>query len=133
MRDRLQGHTRQRLREEVGDFIVRRADGFIAYQLAVVVDDAGQGITHIVRGVDLLGSTPRQIYLQRLLELPTPDYLHLPVAVNGAGEKLSKQTHAHDVNPEDNGSSLRDVLRFLDQGLPNRQRMPAPRNSAVGN
>jgi len=85
----VQGHVRQSLREEAGDFIVRRADGFIAYQLAVVVDDADQGMTHIVRGVDLLGSTPRQIYLQRLLGLPTPDYLHLPVAVNDAGEKLT--------------------------------------------
>jgi glutamyl-Q tRNA(Asp) synthetase len=118
VRDRLQGHTRHTLREESGDFIVRRADGLIAYQLAVVVDDAAQRITHIVRGADLLDSTPRQIYLQRLLELPTPDYLHLPVAVNGAGEKLAKQTRAREVNPEDTGRVLRDVLRFLNQRLP---------------
>ncbi len=116
--DRLQGHTRQSLREEEGDFIVRRADGLIAYQLAVVVDDAAQRITHVVRGADLLDSTPRQIYLQRLLGLSTPDYLHLPVAVNGAGEKLAKQTRAREVSPEHAGRILRDVLRFLRQRLP---------------
>ena len=118
VQDRLQGHTRQSLPGEVGDFIVRRADGLIAYQLAVVVDDGEQRISHIVRGADLLDSTPRQIYLQRLLGLPEPDYLHLPVAVNGAGEKLAKQTHAREVSPEHAGRILRDVLRFLHQELP---------------
>ena len=118
VQDRLQGHTRQSLPAEVGDFIVRRADGLIAYQLAVVVDDGEQRISHIVRGADLLDSTPRQIYLQRLLGLPEPDYLHLPVAVNGAGEKLAKQTHAREVNPEHTGRILRDVLCFLHQELP---------------
>ncbi|MGB7930962.1 MAG: glutamate--tRNA ligase family protein, partial [Gammaproteobacteria bacterium] len=102
----------------VGDFIVRRADGLIAYQLAVVVDDGEQRISHIVRGADLLDSTPRQIYLQRLLGLPEPDYLHLPVAVNDAGEKLAKQTHAREVSPEHAARILRDVLRFLRQELP---------------
>jgi glutamyl-Q tRNA(Asp) synthetase len=118
VQDRLQGFTRQSLPGEVGDFIVRRADGFIAYQLAVVVDDGEQQISHIVRGADLLDSTPRQIYLQRLLGLPEPDYLHLPVAVNGTGEKLAKQTHAREVSREHVGRILRDVLRFLHQELP---------------
>jgi glutamyl-Q tRNA(Asp) synthetase len=118
VQDRLQGYTCQSLPREVGDFVVRRADGFIAYQLAVVVDDGAQQISHIVRGADLLDSTPRQIYLQRLLGLPSPDYLHLPVAVNGAGEKLAKQTRAREVNPEHTGRILRDVLRFLHQELP---------------
>jgi len=118
VQDRLQGYTRQSLPGEVGDFVVRRADGFIAYQLAVVVDDGAQQISHIVRGADLLDSTPRQIYLQRLLGLPTPDYLHLPVAVNGAGEKLAKQTRAREVSPEHADRILLDVLRFLHQELP---------------
>jgi glutamyl-Q tRNA(Asp) synthetase len=118
VQDRLQGYICQSLPAEVGDFVVRRADGFIAYQLAVVVDDGAQQISHIVRGADLLDSTPRQAYLQRLLELPTPDYLHLPVAVNSAGEKLAKQTHAREVSPAHAGGILGDVLRFLNQELP---------------
>lgn len=116
--DRLQGDARQSLRDEVGDFILRRADNFTAYQLAVVVDDAAQQMTHIVRGVDLLDSTPRQIYLQQLLAFPTPAYLHLPVAVNRAGEKLSKQTHARPILRDHRTAVLIDVLRFLNQALP---------------
>jgi glutamyl-Q tRNA(Asp) synthetase len=92
--DRLQGHISEQLATAAGDFVLRRADGFWAYQLAVVVDDALQGVTDVVRGADLLGSTARQIYLQQLLGLPTPRYLHVPVVVNAAGEKLSKQTGA---------------------------------------
>lgn len=92
--DRWVGKVTQHLATEVGDFVLKRADGFWAYQLAVVVDDADQGVTHVVRGADLLDSTPRQIYLQRLLGVPTPRYLHVPVVTNAAGEKLSKQTGA---------------------------------------
>ena len=93
-KDRWQGMQTQDLASEVGDFVLKRADGEWAYQLAVVVDDADAGITHIVRGADLLDSTARQIYLQRCLGVSTPAYLHVPVIVNELGEKLSKQTGA---------------------------------------
>jgi glutamyl-Q tRNA(Asp) synthetase len=93
-KDRWQGAQKQDLASEVGDFVLKRADGEWAYQLAVVVDDADAHITHIVRGADLLDSTARQIYLQRCLGVSTPVYLHVPVIVNGQGEKLSKQTGA---------------------------------------
>ena len=115
--DRLQGLLRQDLARDIGDFVVRRADGLFAYQLAVVVDDALQGITTIVRGADLLASTPRQIFLQQLLGLPTPEYLHVPVAINRAGEKLSKQTHALPL-PDDPVPPLLAAWRFLDQRMP---------------
>lgn len=92
--DRWMGAVTQPLGTEVGDFVLKRADGFWAYQLAVVVDDAHQGVTHVVRGADLLDSTPRQIYLQRLLGVATPRYMHVPVVTNDRGEKLSKQTGA---------------------------------------
>ena len=111
--DRVQGRQCQVLQRDVGDFVLYRADGLFAYQLAVVVDDAAQGITDVVRGADLLDSTARQIFLQRLLGLPTPRYLHLPVAVNRAGEKLSKQTGAQAVEPSMN--SIAAALRFLHQ------------------
>jgi glutamyl-Q tRNA(Asp) synthetase len=93
-KDRWQGTQTQDLASEVGDFVLKRADGEWAYQLAVVVDDADAGITHIARGADLLDSTARQIYLQRCLGVSTPAYLHVPVIVNEQGEKLSKQTGA---------------------------------------
>lgn len=92
--DRAVGRYEQQLARDVGDFVVRRADGLWAYQLAVVVDDGAQAISDIVRGADLLDNTPRQIFLQRALGLPTPRYLHVPVVLNAAGEKLSKQTGA---------------------------------------
>ena len=100
IRDRLQGAQQQRLEREIGDFIIKRADGVFAYQLAVVVDDAAQGITHVVRGADLLASTSRQVWLQRRLNLPTPSYLHHAVAILKNGEKLSKQTGAAPLGPD---------------------------------
>jgi glutamyl-Q tRNA(Asp) synthetase len=116
--DRLQGRHCQNLEADIGDFVIKRADNFFAYQLAVVVDDAEQGITHVVRGADLLASTPRQIHLQRLLGYPTPEYLHLPVAVNEAGQKLSKQTLAAPLELANAGSALISALRFLGQNPP---------------
>lgn len=116
--DRLQGLQCVNLAETVGDFVILRADGIVAYQLAVVVDDAEQGVTDVVRGSDLLTSTPRQIHLQRLLGLPTPRYLHLPVAVNDAGEKLSKQTHAPAVDARRAHALACAALRFLGQSVP---------------
>ena len=113
-RDRLRGWQEQRLEAEVGDFIVKRADGMFAYQLAVVVDDAAQGITHVVRGADLLASTPRQIWLQRRLGLATPIYLHHPVAILPSGEKLSKQTGAAAL-PADPLPALHRAWHFLSQ------------------
>lgn len=113
--DAIQGRVRQSLLREVGDFVLKRADGWFAYQLAVVVDDHAQGITDIVRGADLLGSTPRQIHLQRLLGFPTPRYAHVPVAVNAAGEKLSKQTLAPAIETDDAPAELVRALRFLGQ------------------
>lgn len=116
--DALQGGMRQDLAAEVGDFVLLRADGLFAYQLAVVIDDTEQGITDVVRGADLLGSTARQMYLQRLLGLPAPRYLHLPVAVNAAGEKLSKQTFAPPVDARNPLPALVQALRFLGQAPP---------------
>jgi glutamyl-Q tRNA(Asp) synthetase len=113
-RDRLRGWEEQRLSVEIGDFIVKRADGMFAYQLAVVVDDAAQGITHVVRGADLLASTPRQIWLQRMLGLKTPIYLHHPVAILPSGEKLSKQTGAEAL-PRTPLPALMRAWNFLSQ------------------
>jgi len=121
--DRMQGIVSQDLATEAGDFVVLRADGLFSYQLAVVVDDAAQGITDVVRGADLLYSTPRQIYLQRLLGLPTPAYMHLPVVVNSQGEKLSKQTLAQPVGNNNPASTLFDALVFLRQQPPAELRL----------
>jgi glutamyl-Q tRNA(Asp) synthetase len=116
--DLLQGRIEQNLAREVGDFVVRRADGLFAYQLAVVVDDFEQSITDVVRGADLLASTARQILLQRLLGHPTPRYMHLPVAVNQTGEKLSKQTRAAPLTVTEAPVRLWQALRFLGQEPP---------------
>jgi len=112
------GRRSRSLAREVGDFVVRRADGIVAYHLAVVVDDAAQGITHVVRGSDLLDCTAPQIHLQRLLGLPMPAYRHIPVAVNAAGEKLSKQTGARAVSDDAPGPLLVAALEFLHQAPP---------------
>ena len=114
--DALQGPQREHLRESVGDFVIRRADDAYSYQLACVVDDAFQGITEVVRGHDLLGSTARQIWLQRCLGLPTPTYRHLPLVLDGDGRKLSKSDRAFPVDPASPLPALRQALAFL--GLP---------------
>lgn len=111
--DLFQGRQQSRLHQQSGDFVIRRKDGLFAYQLAVVVDDFEQGITHIVRGSDLLDSTPRQLYLQQLLALSAPCYGHIPVVVNAEGQKLSKQTYAPALNLETVESTLCLALSFL--------------------
>jgi glutamyl-Q tRNA(Asp) synthetase len=123
-RDRLLGAQAQNLARDVGDFVVRRADGLFAYQLAVVVDDALQGMTSVVRGADLLASTARQIYLQRMLGYSTPSYLHVPIALNAAGLKLSKQTQAPPL-PDEPLPALRAAWRFLEQPQPEGSARPS--------
>ncbi len=115
--DRVQGMIEQSVEREVGDFVLRRADGIFSYQLAVVVDDAAQGVTDVVRGADLLDSTARQIHLQRLLGVATPRYLHVPVATNAVGEKLSKQTRAADAGPQDIAAALEFLGMKAPRGL----------------
>ena len=99
----------------LGDFVVRRSDGLFSYQLAVVVDDAAQDITHVVRGADLLESTPWQNWLQKLLGFPIPQYRHVPIVTNEAGEKLSKQTRAEPLDANRVPELLRKALQFLEQ------------------
>ena len=115
--DRACGWQSQMLAIQAGDFVLRRADGFWAYQLAVVVDDAAQGVTHVVRGMDLLDSTPRQIYLQHLLGVPTPTYLHVPLVRNELGEKLSKQTGATALDVTQPLPHLLAAAKILGLGL----------------
>ena len=117
-KDALRGQISQRLESETGDFVLRRADGIYAYQLAVVVDDAEQGITHVVRGADLLDSTPRQIYLQKLLGYPILEYMHLPVVVNNQGKKLSKQNLATPLDISNPVAQLIATISFLGQEPP---------------
>ena len=125
--DRRLGQQCQRLESEVGDFVVKRADGLFAYQLAVVVDDAWQGVSDVVRGADLLGSTARQIHLQRLLGLATSRYCHLPVALNASGQKLSKQTRAAALPLPASPALLAQALEFLGLPVPEElRRAPCP-------
>jgi glutamyl-Q tRNA(Asp) synthetase len=113
--DRVQRYITQDVARDIGDFILKRRDGLHAYQLAVVVDDAEQRITDVVRGADLLASTPRQMMLQQSLGFATPQYLHVPIAVNERGEKLSKQTRATPLDASDAGRLLNAALEFLGQ------------------
>ncbi len=116
--DGLQGLQSQRLETEFGDFVVLRKDGLIAYQLAVVVDDYLQGITDVVRGIDLMDSTPRQIWLQHLLDYPTPNYLHIPVAINALEQKLSKSHGAGGIPLASVAATLHAALATLGQKPP---------------
>lgn len=111
--DGIVGGYAQNLAGDIGDFVLLRADGYWAYQLAVVADDAEQGVTHIVRGQDLLVSTPRQIYLQQCLDVPTPQYAHLPLLTNAQGQKWSKQTLAPALDLNRREQLLRQVFRYL--------------------
>ncbi len=116
--DALQGPQRCELAQAIGDFIVRRADGCIAYHLAAAVDDGDAVISHVVRGADLLWCTPPQLYLMQLLGLRPPHYMHLPVAVNAEGQKLSKQSHAAPLDARNASRSLHAALVFLRQQPP---------------
>lgn len=116
--DLVQGQICEDVDVEVGDFVLLRADGLFAYQLAAVLDDGDAGVTHVVRGADLIDSTCRQILLQRAMGLPTPHYMHLPVAVNAAGEKLSKQTLARAVDALPPARVALQALEFLGQTPP---------------
>lgn len=116
--DAIQGHYCEWVDRSVGDFVIYRKEQLPAYQLAVVVDDAAQGVTHVVRGCDLLDNTARQIVLQRALQLPTPNYAHVPVIANPLNQKLSKQTYARPLDPARALDNLCAALEFLGQALP---------------
>lgn len=116
--DVLQGEQQQRLESESGDFIIKRRDGLIAYHLAVVVDDFDQGITEVVRGIDLLDSTPRHIWLQRCLNMTVPGYMHIPIALNQDGQKLSKLSGASAVDAANAGPTLVSALQVMGQDPP---------------
>jgi len=116
--DCLQGEQQQNIKTQCGDFVIKRRDGLFAYQLAVVVDDALQGITEVVRGADLLDSTPRQIYLQQLLGYATPTYCHLPLAVDESGNKVSKSAGATKIELQHKERHLVQALAFLGQQPP---------------
>lgn len=125
--DRVQGEFHQHLGREVGDFVIRRRDGLFAYQLAVVLDDAWQGITDVVRGADLLDSTPRQLYLQELLGLPQPRYLHVPLIIQPDGHKLGKSYRSPPLPADQAGPLLLRALRALGQPAPAELQGAAPR------
>lgn len=129
--DAIQGWVEQRVEKEVGDFVLLRADGVIAYQLAIVLDDMDQGISDVVRGADLLDSTARQIHLQRLLGARTPRYAHVPVALNASGEKLSKQTGARPLDLADPKAELARARRFLGQDAESWDPARVPRARAI--
>ena len=129
--DAIQGTIRQDIASEVGDFVVRRADGWYAYQLAVVVDDALQGITDVARGADLIDSTPRQILLQRFLDLPPVRYAHLPLAVDRDGHKLSKHERSLPVDRDNPLPALCAALAFLGQRVPPEASVAALLSAAV--
>ena len=116
--DQIMGDYSQSLNMEVGDFVLRRRDGLISYQLAVVIDDHQQGITEIVRGADLIDSTPRQILLQKILGYKTPTYAHIPLAINSLGQKLSKQHHAKELPQNNEQEQVWLALSWLDQTPP---------------
>ena len=116
--DRVQGEYRQHLGREVGDFVIRRRDGLYAYQLAVVLDDAWQGVSDVVRGADLLDSTPRQLYLQELLGLPQPRYLHVPLLIQPDGNKLGKTYRSPPLPADQAAPLLVRALRALGQAVP---------------
>ena len=126
-RDGLQGEHCLDLHDSIGDFIVKRRDGWFAYQLAVVVDDDAQGITEVVRGADLLLNTPRQIALQRALGMHTPDYMHLPLVTDAHGHKLAKSTAAAPIDDNQTGQTLWQALRILRQAPPPELQSEAPR------
>lgn len=119
--DILCGIQSQDIANEVGDFVLQRADGIFSYHLAVVLDDADQGVTRVVRGADLLESTPRQVLLHQLLGLEYPQYMHLPLALDSQGRKLSKQDDALPVDPENPLPALLEAYRFLGQEFPGSQ------------
>jgi glutamyl-Q tRNA(Asp) synthetase len=116
--DRIQGVFRQNVSEAVGDVILRRRDRLFSYLLAVVVDDAAQGVTHVVRGADLLDNTPRQIYLQETLALPTPRYAHVPVLIEASGQKLAKSAHSVGLDPDRVMLQLLHIFSLLGLGPP---------------
>lgn len=128
IQDRWQSTHVYDLSADPGDFIVRRRDGLIAYQLACVIDDAAQNITHVVRGIDLFESTPRQHYLQSKLQLPHPDYAHFPVVIGKDGDKLSKQTGAHALDSAHAGRNLAQALDLLGFNPPPTLQSEAPAN-----
>lgn len=125
--DGLQGPNQYDIHASVGDYVIFRSDGLPAYHLAVVLDDAKQGITHVVRGMDLLHTTGLHIHLQQTLGLPTPQYLHLPIIVNAAGQKLSKRTGARPIEPKDTAARAHEVLMYLGLKPPRSMHGARPR------